>query len=107
VPRKGFTTRGSEGSIEDEGPLAAMTAALHPNIDHVLIRSSGRSPIADCDRWYYLTERPVLNLCNAVWVSDILGETRNPILLTGSAGNMSFSYDGMALLPQLLGNGGC
>jgi asparagine synthase (glutamine-hydrolysing) len=105
VPRQGFSAMTSDSSIEDEGPLAGMTAALYPNIDHVLIHSSGRSPLADRDRWYFLTERPVLNLCNAVWVSDILGRIREPILLTASAGNMSFSYDGMALLPQLLRRG--
>jgi asparagine synthase (glutamine-hydrolysing) len=105
VPREGFAAEGFGGSISDEGPLAAMTAELYPNMDHVLIRSSGRSPIADCDRWFFLIERPVLNLCNAIWVSDILGKTRDSILLTASAGNMSFSYDGMALLPQLLRTG--
>ncbi len=104
VPRQGYQG-GTRDGISDEGPLAASVAALYPNIDHVLVRSGERSPFAGMDRNFFLYERPMLNLCNAVWSDSILDcvkERRLTVLLTGALGNMSFSYDGMQLLPQLL-----
>jgi asparagine synthase (glutamine-hydrolysing) len=107
VPSEGHSG-GPGNSIADEGPLAASVAALHANIEHVLVRTSGRSPLTALDRNFYLYERPLLNLCNAVWSDAILDsarERRLQVLLTGALGNMSFSYDGMQLLPQLLRRG--
>ena len=73
---------------------------MYPNMDHVLVRNGG-SPFAELDRYFFLYERPVLNLCNAR--VDATGSWTSP----GSAGfgscsaaqrgNMSFSYDGMPL----------
>jgi len=107
VPRPGFADRISPEAIADEGPHAASVAALYPNIEHVLVPSSG-SPVADLDRYFFLNERPVLNLCNAVWSNRILDGARERglgILLTGSRGNMSFSYDGLQFLTELLASG--
>ena len=57
VPREGYDEPRS-GSIVDEGPLATATAAMYPNIDHVLIRSGHHSPIDDIDRNFHLFDRP-------------------------------------------------
>jgi asparagine synthase (glutamine-hydrolysing) len=76
-------------------------------MDHVLVRNGG-SPIADLDRIFFLYERPFLNLCNGVWSHRILDAARqrgHRVLLSGARGNMSFSYDGMPLLNQLLSSG--
>lgn len=108
VPREGFDGEGPRHAIADEGPLAARLAADYPNIDHVRISSSARTPFDDVERYFHLYERPMLNLCNAAWATAILDDAkarRLPILLTGQMGNMSFSYDGMLLLPQLLRQG--
>jgi len=107
VPREGFQG-GPRNAIADEGALAASVAALHSNIEHVLVRAGTRSPLAALDRNFYLYERPMLNLCNGVWADAIMDSARDrrlPVLLTGALGNMSFSYDGMQYLPQLLGRG--
>lgn len=107
VPREGFRG-GVRNGIADESALAASVAGLHPNMEHVLIRPRERSPLAGLDRYFYLYERPLLNLCNAVWsdaIMDSARERRLPVLLTGALGNMSFSYDGMQLLPRLLREG--
>lgn len=108
VPREGYDCPAPPHVISDEGPLAAAVAAMYPNIDHVLVRSSGRSPLDSLDHNFFLFERPVLNLCNLVWAQAINEEAKArklSVLLTGSAGNMSFSYSGMTLLPRLLSRG--
>lgn len=96
------------GMIGDEGPLAAATAALHPNIDHVTVRSGDRSPLSLLDRHFHLFERPVLNPSNAVWSEAIADAARQrgvTVLLTGQMGNLTISHAGMEHLAQLLGGG--
>jgi asparagine synthase (glutamine-hydrolysing) len=107
VPRQGYEG-GIRNAVSDEGPLAAAIAALYPNMEHVLIRSGGRSPFSGLDRNFYLFERPVLNLCNEVWLEAIAEAARQrglKVVLGGALGNLSISYDGMQLLPQLLSRG--
>ncbi|HEX4736593.1 MAG TPA: asparagine synthase-related protein [Allosphingosinicella sp.] len=108
VPREGYSGRLGRGRFGDEGPHAAALAALYPNVEHVLIRSGHRSPFDRLDRNFFLYERPMLNLCNAVWadaISDAARDRRISVLLTGQMGNMSFSYTGLELLPELLARG--
>src|SRR5262249_16658616 len=50
LPRDGYDGPAPRNRIIDEGPLAAATAALYPNIEHVLVRNQGRSPLEDLDR---------------------------------------------------------
>ncbi|HYD37364.1 MAG TPA: asparagine synthase-related protein [Allosphingosinicella sp.] len=107
VPRPGFSDRLSAEIIPDEGPHAASVAALYPNIEHVLVPYGG-SPLAGLDRHFFLHERPILNLCNAVWANQINDRARErglAILLTGQRGNVSISYDGMPFLTQLASSG--
>ena len=106
VPRAGFSSSASE-VIVDEGPYAASVAAMYPNIEHVLVPGGG-SPVAALDRHFFLHERPVLNLCNSVWMNRIQDLARDRglrILLSGARGNMTFSYDGMPFLTQLASRG--
>ena len=108
VPREGFDGRGIGTSIADEGPLAASVAALYPNIEHVRIRTGAMSPLDKLDPFFFLFERPFLNLCNGTWSAAILDDAkarRLPVLLTGQAGNMTISYDGMQHLAELARQG--
>ncbi|HYJ82626.1 MAG TPA: asparagine synthase-related protein [Allosphingosinicella sp.] len=107
VPREGYDTSQISGSFADESLHAADVAAMYPNMEHVIVRNGG-SPIADLDRYFFVYERPVLNLCNSVWMHRIMEVARDRglrVLLSGARGNMSFSYDGMPLLTQLLSSG--
>ena len=107
VPREGYDSSVIRGAFGDEGPHAAEVAAMYPNMDHVLVRNGG-SLFANLDRHFFVYERPFLNLCNGVWmhkIMDIARERGNRVLLSGARGNMSFSYDGMPLLTQLLTSG--
>lgn len=104
VPRQGYDGPEPPGRFGDEGPLAAATAAMHANIDHVLIRATGRTPLDTLDRDFFLFERPLLNLCNGIWVNainDAARERKLAIVLTGQMGNMSISYAGTELPAEL------
>lgn len=108
VPRAGFAERLPFGRFADESGHAAALAALYPNVDHVLVRSGERSPLAAMARDSVLYEQPVLNPCNAVWADAIADEAQGRglgILLTGQAGNFSFSYPGFERLAHLLRGG--
>lgn len=101
VPREGYATAWK--GLWDEGPLAAATAALHPNMEHVLVRSTGRPPTETLDRTHYLFDRPTLNLCNGSWVFEINRQARSEglaVMLTGQLGNYSLSYNGMDALAE-------
>ena len=105
VPREGYVDTARKPRLIDEGPLAAATAALYPNMEHVLIRTSGRSPLQNLDRNFYLYERPGVNLCNMVWgdaINDAARDRGLSVLLTGGMGNMTLSYNGHELLPELI-----
>lgn len=95
VPREGAEADGPAGRLPDEGPLAAATAALYANMEHVRVRTCGRSPL-DALGWVFdLCEQPLLNLCNQVWRDSIfeLAQGRGlQVLLTGQAGNLTLSY---------------
>jgi asparagine synthase (glutamine-hydrolysing) len=108
VPREGYAEPDPAGRMGDEGPLAAATAALQPNIEHVLVRTGGRAMFERLDRDFYLFERPLHHLCNQQWVSAINDAARDRgggILLTGQMGNVTISYAGIEWLAQLAGSG--
>lgn len=96
------------GRFADEGAHAAAVAALYPNMEHVLVRTAGRSPVAALDRNFALYQAPVLNLCNFVWgeaIADAARDRGHKVLLTGQAGNFTLSHTGFDLLPGLLAGG--
>lgn len=107
VPREGYDSSAVTNAFADEGPHAAEVAAMYPNMDHMLVRNGG-SPFADLDRMYFLYERPFLNLCNGVWmhrIMDLAREQGHRVMLSGARGNLSFSFEGLPLLTQLLSSG--
>jgi len=94
--------------LGDEGGLAAATAALHPNMEHVSLPGAGRSPLADLDLYASLFERPVFNLCNHVWLSQIreaASAAGAKVLLSGEIGNWTISAAPNALLADFLREG--
>lgn len=107
VPRAGYDGPLPRGRHGDEGPIAALTAARYPAMEHVLVRGE-RSPLDGLDRNFFLFDRPVLNLCNMTWgaaINDAARARNIKVMLTGQMGNMSISYDGIALLPELMRRG--
>ena len=97
-----------QGRIDDEGPLAAATAARYANITYVPIVAPRASPLDFLDRDLCLNDQVVTNICNNVWVGAINDAARErglSVLLTGSMGNLSFSYSGQEALSHLFVRG--
>ncbi len=108
VPCKGYDGPVPPNRIIDESVNAAATAALYPNIEHVVFHNEGSSPLADLDRMFFLFDRPVRDLCSTGWVksfSSALRKRKLKVLLSGNAGNWGLSYDGLELLPELFRSG--
>jgi asparagine synthase (glutamine-hydrolysing) len=92
----------------DEGPLAAATAAMWANMEHVTLPAAGPLPLDRLGEYTELFGQPLPNLCNLPWTMRIADSARErglKVLLTGQYGNFAFSYDGMMLLADLLRKG--
>lgn len=99
---------GPPGRLLDEGPLAATVAALYDNMEHVQVRTEGRSPLDALPWMFDLCEQPILNLCNQVWrdrIYEIARDRGLKVLLTGQAGNLTLSYKASRPLRERLGRG--
>ena len=53
VPRAGYDGPVPKRRLGDEGLLAAATAAMYTNIEHVLVRSGARTPLDTLDREFF------------------------------------------------------
>ena len=108
VPRAGYGLPVPKHRLGDEGPLAAETAAMYPNIEHVLVRSGDRLPLDTLGRDFFLYDRPLLNPCTNVLgcaINDEVRVRKLRVQLTGGMGNMTISYDGRELLAELMRSG--
>jgi asparagine synthase (glutamine-hydrolysing) len=107
VPRNGYDGPARRNRILDETPYAAATAALYPNMEHVLVRIEERSPLDSLDNAFYLFDRPksgfTFGLPNSIY--DAVRDRKLTVLLNGNAGNIGLSYDGLHLLPELARRG--
>jgi asparagine synthase (glutamine-hydrolysing) len=106
VPRPGYDSLQLPKNFGDEGSLAGQTAALYPNIEHVLIRSSDRlSLFGGLDRIFHLSQRPMFDPTLYIWFSAVdqaARERKLSVMLVGGMGNMTMSYNGVELLSELL-----
>lgn len=108
VPLPGAPLQQMPGRFGDEGPGAARVAAMHANIDHVLVDCAGRRIGDDFDSNFHYYEYPPLNPTHALWLSEINRRAAAggaTVLLNGQFGNMTISIDGFERLPELLGRG--
>lgn len=94
--------------FSDEAAHAATVAALYANIDHVVIRTPATSPIAALDDDLALYDRPMVNLCNHVWlraIREAARERRVQVMLTGEIGNFTISSAPATLLAGFVARG--
>lgn len=94
APRQGFEGPVVGGRIGDESPIAAATAALHPNIDHRIVRPDGGSALDLLGSSHRLSGQPVGHVCNNLWWQAInhgASEAGVSVMLTGEAGNFTIS----------------
>lgn len=108
VPREGFNGPVGTGRHADEGPGARALAARHANIEHVLVRPEGRTPLDFLHASIETMDRAPLNPCNQVWFENIEADAERrgvKVMLIAQMGNMSISYTGEQILPWLFGHG--
>ncbi|MGI8771661.1 MAG: asparagine synthetase B family protein, partial [Acidobacteriaceae bacterium] len=108
VPLPEFDGSAPFGRFGDEGPAAAEVAAMHPNIDHRLVSAAGEDLLQSIERGNRLTDQPVFNPTNQMWVDAILHQARRQgsrVLLQGVCGNATISFGGLVGLADLLRGG--
>jgi len=108
VPRPGEGVTMSSTRIADEGPLAAQTAALFPNIDHVLSPYPLISPLEPVERSLFAFDELMRNPCNQAWADEI-GRRAQALgvkaMLIAPMGNATLSFDGHARFGEMLRRG--
>ncbi|MEA3060645.1 MAG: hypothetical protein QOJ94_426 [Sphingomonadales bacterium] len=108
VPRVAAGGEEAGGRFGDEGPLAAATASLYPNLVHALIPNPDESPLIRLERDLVFYERPLFNPCNHVWLAGLRRAARGAgarVLLSGEIGNWTISAGRTALLADYLREG--
>jgi asparagine synthase (glutamine-hydrolysing) len=108
APRRGFSGPVLPGRIGDESGPAAEVAALYPNMEHVIVRNEGVTPLDLLGRTSSLFQEPVGHPCNHVWWSAVHDEARArgvTVMLTGEAGNLTTSAGGLATLADFVRQG--
>ena len=108
VPGAGFEGPVPVGRYADETPFVQAIAKKCDNLDFNLIRAGKRTFLDDLDRLFSQLEEPFRNTANRVWIEAILQAAQGcgiGVLLDGMQGNITASWDGRGLLPELLRGG--
>jgi asparagine synthase (glutamine-hydrolysing) len=108
VPGPAFKSLTSSTHFGDEGPAAAEVAALYPNVRHVLVESSATSFLDILDFNNNLYDHPCFGPSNEVWSNAIMAQAREQgitMLLNGSCGNSTMSYEGLPALSMWFRSG--
>jgi asparagine synthase (glutamine-hydrolysing) len=108
APRGGFDGPVPRGRVADETPYAAMTAALYPNMEHVVLRDDGRSALSHLTYNHRHYQYPIQQVDNDLWWSrtnQVARERGIRVLLTGQYGNLTLNASGLGLLADLVRTG--
>ena len=108
APREGFDGAPARGRIDDESGLAAITATLHPNMEHVVLRPSATDAFSLLKQSIAAAQHPLGHVCNNVWWSAInrgAGERGLRVILTGETGNLTISAGGLFQLADMVRTG--
>jgi asparagine synthase (glutamine-hydrolysing) len=105
APRAGFNGPTIPGRIGDESEIAAEVVARYPNMEHVIVRTGGASPLDIIGAQAELFQEPVGHPCNFVWWSAVHEEAQArglSVMLTGEAGNLTISSGGLPMLAEFV-----
>ena len=108
APRVGFDGPIPRGRIADESIAAARLATLYRNVEHIIVRTDGSSPLDLLNRDTPLLQEPLAFPCNYNWWSGVHRAARArgvSVMLTGQAGNLTLSAGGLATLSSLVHRG--
>lgn len=89
----------------DDAPYAAETAALYPNLRHVVFRSEDRCALDLLPGMHQRSGTTVRNGGNHVWLDRMAQEALHRgsrVLLTGARGNFGISHTGLGAIRELL-----
>ena len=95
------------GRTADESVLAAATAAMHSNMEHVIVRTD-RTAMANLRRTASIYAAPVMNICNETWfdaINDAAADRGIKVMLEAPMGNATLSEQGLTALPEMLRQG--
>lgn len=95
------------GRTADESVLAAATAAMHSNIEHVTVRTD-RTAMANLRRTASIYAAPVMNICNETWfdaINDAAADRGIKVMLEAPMGNATISEEGLTALPEMIRDG--
>jgi asparagine synthase (glutamine-hydrolysing) len=105
APRKGFDGPVADELIGDESTLAAETAALYPNVEHIIVNNTEESLVDVLDRQFAYMQQPTAGLCNSLWSREISRSAMSrglKVLLVGFSGNLTATYSGREAWSELL-----
>lgn len=108
VPRPDFNRKRMFDRLIDEGPGAADVAAMYPEVEHVLIDSTGMNFLRELKHATDAQAAPLVNPGNQTWIMKALEEAGHrgiKVLLNGTAGNATISFDGTTGLRQMFRQG--
>lgn len=105
APREGFDGAAPRGRLGDESGIAAETAALHGNVEHIVVRPQRGSILSDYVSPAALYQQPVHNTCNSLWwraINAVAQARGASVMLTGEVGNLTISAGGLPQLADLI-----
>ncbi len=103
VPRAGAQASYRSDLMTDEGPLAALMAGHHANIDHHIVHAFDADLLAVIERMVMLADQPVMNPLSTAWAHEIYTRAARdgaPVVLTGLSGNLGLTYTGEHVLTR-------
>lgn len=108
MPREGFDGPVPHGRHADESIGAKALVQRFDNIEHILVRTGNETPLDQLQEVVELLDRAPLNVCNMAWwvaIRKNAAQQGVKVLLTGSMGNFSISYEGYPYLAWLVRKG--
>lgn len=107
APREGFPAQ-NDIRIEDEVPLAAATARLHANVEHVIVRPAPEWATSAIETVFEYWQAPSTNICNLGW-SEQINEAAQArglrVLMPAALGNLALSYGGEQIFSDPMAQG--
>jgi len=108
VPEDGFKKQEIRGLYFDERPYVRQVAEMNPSIVPHFIPPSKGPMLEKIAEQIRIGGAPSGGILNGLWVMDIFAEARSAgheVMLGGDMGNITISYSGLALFPELLMRG--
>jgi asparagine synthase (glutamine-hydrolysing) len=108
VPRRDFNGQSQPWQLANEGPAAADVARMYPNVEHVLLDTSGVDLLATMKLWTDAMDEPVLNVVNVLWITAILQQAKQRgigVMLEGASGNGTISFETWGILRRFFRRG--